>query len=155
MTSTFSDFVTTKPEKDLMKQQVQDYCKLLCQALIENYKSYTIKSHGISIVRALDAGDSTSVQYPEDRIQEVKNNIDIYDFYMIEGRKYWKIVMSTDGDYRCQSVHAFVDKSNGDVYKSATFKSPAKGVRYNLLDESSREYVLANCDWSGSYLYQR
>lgn len=155
MTSTFSDFVASKPEKDLMKQQVQDYCKMLCQALIENYKSYTIKSHGISIVRALDAGDSTSVQYHEDRIQEVKNNIDIYDFYMIEGRKYWKIVMSTDGDYRCQSVHAFVDKSNGDVYKSASFKTPAKGVRYNLLDESSREYVLANCDWSGSYLYQR
>lgn len=155
MTSTFSDFVASKPDKDLMKKQVQDYCKLLCQALIENYKSYTIKSHGISIVRALDAGDSTSVQYHEDRIQEVKNNIDIYDFYMIEGRKYWKIVMSTDGDYRCQSVHAFVDKSNGDVYKSASFKTPAKGVRYNLLDESSREYVLANCDWSGSYLYQR
>jgi hypothetical protein len=63
--------------------------------------------------------------------------------------------MSTDGDYRSQSVHAFVDKSNGDVYKSASFKSPAKGVRYNLLDESSREYVLANCDWAGSYLYQR
>ncbi len=155
MTSTFSDFVASKPDKDLMKKQVQDYCKMLCQALIENYKSYTIKSHGISIVRALDAGDSTSVQYHEDRIQEVKNNIDIYDFYMIEGRKYWKIVMSTDGDYRCQSVHAFVDKSNGDVYKSASFKTPAKGVRYNLLDESSREYVLANCDWSGSYLYQR
>lgn len=155
MTSTFSDFVASKPEKDLMKEQVQDYCKMLCQALIESFKSYTIKSHGISIVRALDNGDSTSVQYHEDRIQEVKNNINIYDFYMVEGRKYWKIVMSTDGDYRSQSVHAFVDKSNGDVYKSASFKSPAKGVRYNLLDESSREYVLANCDWAGSYLYQR
>lgn len=155
MTSTFSDFVASKPDKDLMKKQVQDYCKLLCQALIDNYKEYTIRSHNRSIVRALDSGDSTQVQYHEDRIQEVKNNINIYDFYMIEGRKYWKIVMSTDGDYRSQSVHAFVDKSNGNVYKSASFKTPAKGVRYNLLDESSRENVLANCDWSGSYLYQR
>jgi hypothetical protein len=155
MTSTFSDFVATKPEKDLMQSQVQDYCKLLCQALIENYKSYTIGSHNHSIVRALDRGDSSSVQYHEDRIQEVKNNTNIYDFYMVEGRKYWKIVMSTDGDYRSQSVHAFVDKSNGNVYKSASFKTPAKGVRYNLLDESSRENVLANCDWSGRYLYQR
>jgi hypothetical protein len=155
MTSTFSDFVASKPDKDLMKKQVQDYCKMLCEALIENYKSYSIRSHNHSIVRALDEGDSTKVQYHEDRIQEIKNNVDIYDFYMVEGRKYWKIVMSTDGDYRCQSVHAFVDKSNGDVYKSASFKTPAKGVRYNLLDESSRENVLANCDWSGSYLYQR
>ena len=155
MISTFSDFVATKPEKDLMQSQVQDYCKLLCQALIENYKSYTIGSHNHSIVRALDRGDSSSVQYHEDRIQEVKNNTNIYDFYMVEGRKYWKIVMSTDGDYRSQSVHAFVDKSNGNVYKSASFKTPAKGVRYNLLDESSRENVLANCDWSGRYLYQR
>ena len=155
MTSTFSDFVATKPEKDLMQSQVQDYCKLLCQALIENYKSYTIGSHNHSIVRALDRGDSSSVQYHEDRIQEVKNNTNIYDFYMVEGRKYWKIVMSTVGDYPSQSLQAFDDKSNGNVYKSASFKTPAKGVRYNLLDESSRENVLANCDWSGRYLYQR
>ena len=75
MTSTFSDFVATKPEKDLMQSQVQDYCKLLCQALIENYKSYTIRSHNHSIVRALDRGDSSSVQYHEDRIQEVVEDI--------------------------------------------------------------------------------
>lgn len=155
MTSAFSDFVETKGSKDLMKQQVQDYCKILCQVLIDDYKSHIIKSHTHNIVRALDSGNSESVQYFEDKLQQAKNNENIYEFYMVEGRKYWKIIMSTDGDYRCQSVHAFVDKSNGDLYKAASFKSPAKGVRYNLLDESSRDDVMAKADWAGDYLYQK
>lgn len=153
--TTFSQFVAEKPNKEVMKKQVQDYCKMLCQALIENYKSYTIRMHNASIIRELESGNSSTVQYHEDRIQEVKNNQNIYDFFIVEGRKYYKIVMATDGNYNSQSVHAFVDKTNGNVYKSASFKTPAKGVRYNLLDDSSREYVLEHCDWSGHYLYQR
>jgi hypothetical protein len=155
MNQAFSDFVETKDSKDLILQQVQDYCKILCQVLIDDYKRHVIKSYTHNIVRALDSGDSKSVQYFEDRLQEAKNNENIYDFYMVEGRKYWKIIMSTDGDYRCQSVHAFVDKSNGDLYKPASFKAPAKGVRYNILDKSSREDALAKADWGGGYLYQK
>ena len=80
-------------------------------------------------------------------------NSDPYKFYIESGRKYHKIVMETESQSR--SVHAFVDKKTGDVYKAASFKAPAKGVRYNLLRIESREECLARADWSGAYLYIR
>lgn len=91
-----------------------------------------------------------------DRLEEnFKNshpNSDPYKFYIAEGgRKYHKIVMETESQSR--SVHAFVDKKTGEVYKPASFKSPAKHVRYNLLVIISREECYARADWAGSYLY--
>jgi hypothetical protein len=47
-----------------------------------------------------------------------------------------------------------VDKKTGEVYKSASWKAPAKGVRYDLRIIKQREDILANCDWAGSYLYK-
>jgi hypothetical protein len=43
----------------------------------------------------------------------------------------------------------------GEVYKSATWKAPAKGVRYDLRIIGQREALLENADWAGSYLYRR
>ena len=74
-----------------------------------------------------------------------------YKFYIESGRKYHKIVMETEAGSR--SSHAFVDKKTGDVYKAATFKAPAKHVRYNLLSIESREKCFERADWAGSYLY--
>ena len=51
-------------------------------------------------------------------------NSDPYKFYIESGRKYHKIVMETNGQSR--SVHAFVDKKTGEVYKPASYKAPAK-----------------------------
>ena len=48
-----------------------------------------------------------------------------YKFTIQTGRKYHKI---HDG----QGVHAFVDKNTGEVYKPASYKAPAKHVRYDL-----------------------
>ena len=76
-----------------------------------------------------------------------------YKFYIEEGRKYHKIIMETGGASR--SVHAFVDKKSGDLYKAASFKSPAKGIRFNLCIISDREWLLENADWAGGYLYKR
>ena len=76
-----------------------------------------------------------------------------YKFYIEEGRKYHKIIMETGGNSR--SVHAFVDKKTGEVYKPASYKAPAKIVRYRLLEIASRELCFANADWAGSYLYIR
>jgi len=75
-----------------------------------------------------------------------------YDYIIESGNKYHKIVMINCGGSR--SVHAFVDKKTGEVYKSASWKSPAKGVRYDLRLIEQREWLLANCDWVGSYLYK-
>ena len=74
-----------------------------------------------------------------------------YKFYIESGRKYHKIVMECEDGSR--SVHAFVDKKTGEVYKPASFKAPAKGVRFNLLSIESREKCFERADWAGSYLY--
>jgi hypothetical protein len=76
---------------------------------------------------------------------------DAYKFYIESGRKYHKLIMETGAGSR--SVHAFIDKRYGHVYKPASFKSPAKHIRYNLLVDNSREECLSRCDWAGGYLY--
>ena len=73
-----------------------------------------------------------------------------YKFYIESGRKYHKLIMDANGS---RSVHAFIDRKSGEVYKSASWKSPAKGVRYDLRLIEQREWLLANADWAGGYLY--
>ena len=80
-------------------------------------------------------------------------NSNPYKFYIESGRKYHKVIMETGGSSR--SVHAFIDKKTGDVYKPASFKAPAKIVRYNVLVIESREEMFERADWAGSYLYIR
>ena len=80
------------------------------------------------------------------------NSSSDYKFYIESGRKYHKIIMDANGS---RSVHAFVDRKTGSVLKSASWKAPAKGERYNLLIIKDREWLLENADWSGQYLYQR
>ena len=75
-----------------------------------------------------------------------------YKFYIEEGRKYHKLIMDANGS---RSVHAFVDRKTGEVYKSASWKSPAKGVRYDLRLIEQREWLYEHADWAGGYLYAR
>ena len=60
--------------------------------------------------------------------------------------------METESQSR--SVHAFVDKKTGEVYKPASFKAPAKHVRFDLRLIKDREWLLENADWAGGYLYK-
>ena len=69
------------------------------------------------------------------------------------GRRYHKVFMYRDGQR--DSIHAFIDKKTGDVFKPASIKAPAKGVRYNVLRIESREEMFKRADWAGSYLYLR
>ena len=64
------------------------------------------------------------------------------------GRKYHKIIDDN-------AVHCFIDKNTGEVYKAASYKAPAKGVRYDLRLIEDREWLLTNADWCGRYLYAR
>lgn len=74
------------------------------------------------------------------------------------GRRFARIVMD-NGTQR--HVHAFVDLTNGDVIKSAGWKAPQKSrdgvlaVRYNLVDDASREECFSKIDPHGGYLYDR
>ena len=72
-------------------------------------------------------------------------------FSMELGRKYWKINQNTGG------VHAFVDKKTGEVYKPASWRGPAKYVRYDLRLIKDREQLHNpnHTDWAGGYLYLR
>jgi hypothetical protein len=88
-----------------------------------------------------------------DNFEQSHPNSEPYKFYIESGRKYHKIVMETESQSR--SVHAFVDKKTGEVYKPASFKAPAKIVRFNLCIMSDREWLLENADWAGGYLYVR
>ena len=79
-------------------------------------------------------------------------------FDVVEGRKYWKIKMydlSCDGKRWSGGVHAFIDKKTGEVYKPASWKAPAKHVRYDLRIIREREECLMRADWAGGYLYLR
>ena len=74
-----------------------------------------------------------------------------YKFEIQTGRKYHKINVKNGG------VNAFVDKNTGEVYKPASYKSPAKHVRYDLRINNNREQLHNPnfTDWAGGYLYLR
>jgi hypothetical protein len=143
----------------LQQQAQQTICdnvllhtQALCEALRQNFIEYSIKSH----YRSLSNGDNTD--YHEECIAKLKNGECNYSYMIESGRKYHKIIMVIDngpGRHISRSIHAFVDKNTGEVYKSASFKSPAKGVRYDLRLIKDREFLLEKADWSGSYLYAR
>lgn len=82
----------------------------------------------------------------------------------VEGRKYIKIVAyyieiklvyGVNPEVGSKSVHAFVDKATGDVFKPASWASPAKIARFNILNDESFNRMIQNCDIHGSYLYLR
>ena len=81
------------------------------------------------------------------------NAPDGYEYIIESGRKYHKIIMVDCGGSR--SVHAFVDQKTGGVFKSASWRGPAKGERYNLLLIKDREWLLENADWASGYLYAK
>lgn len=79
---------------------------------------------------------------------------DGYGFYLdSSGRKYHKIFMTIDGERK--GIHNFIDKMTSEVYKPASLKAPAKGVRYDLRLIEQREWLLENADWAGFYLYAK
>ena len=124
----FADFVASQDARNQIQLNVHKYTLMLCDALELDFKN----SHP---------------------------NSEPYKFYIESGRKYHKIIMETDGGSSrlgpSRSVHAFVDKKTGEVYKAASFKAPAKIVRYNLLSIKSREECFERADWAGGYLYIR
>ena len=120
---------------------------LLIEALKDNYREYSIRGHQKFV------NDDDTKEYHQRRIDELRNGILPIDYVIETGKKYHKVIMVDGGSSR--SVHAFVDKNTGEVYKSASWKSPAKGVRYDLRLIADREWLFENADWSGSYLYAR
>ena len=129
MTLTMQDQMDAR---NTIQLNIRKYTLMLCDALEDNFKSR-------------NKGKVGGYDAP------------VYKFVIESGRKYHKIVMEVPNDNRppSRSVHAFVDRTTGDVYKPASFKAPAKHVRFNLCIMSDREWLLENADWAGGYLYMR
>ena len=124
---TFTEFKQQQDARNTIQLNVRKWTLELCDVLERNFKSR-------------NRGELAGRPAPE------------YKFYIQEGgRKYHKIVMEYDNGSR--SVHAFVDKKTGDVFKPASFKAPAKIARYNVLNIESREKMFERADWAGEYLY--
>ena len=126
-TATFTEFCATADARNTIELNIRKYTLMLCDALEQNFKD---RNHGK--VGGYDAP--------------------VYKFVIETGRKYHKIIMDANGS---RSVHAFVDKKTGEMFKPASFKAPAKHVRFNLLLIKDREWLLENADWAGGYLYMK
>jgi hypothetical protein len=151
MTTTFADYSATQEARKNIELAVLGHTYALCEALRHNFIEYSIKSHERSLERLGGISDAEEC-YHLARIQELKEGVCDYNFYPETGRKYHKIIMNANGSRSC---HAFVDKKTGEVYKSASWRGPAKGQRCNLLIIKEREWALENADWAGSWLYRK
>ena len=137
---------------------VQRYTDEYCKALTENYKQDTMRSYERSIMK----GDSA--EYFGERLLEVlKGKANLDRFRYIVGKKYFKVVRESFDEFqgrnkwRDTTVHAFVDKKTGQVYKPASWQAPAKHVRFDLRIIKEREFLFNsnNTGWAGGYLYLR
>jgi len=69
------------------------------------------------------------------------------------GRKYikvWSYLVNSGERLYGRSCFMFVDKNSGEVYKPASYKAPAKGVRYLITQLADNPHI---CDPYGSFLY--
>ena len=143
MTTTFADYSAQQEARKNIELAVLGHTYALCEALRQNFIEYSIRSHQLR---------TSDVEYHDACIDKLKQGICDYDFYPETGRKYHKVIMNAAGS---RSVHCFIDKKTGEVYKSASFKSPAKGIRFDLRLIADREWLLENADWCGHYLYAK
>jgi len=141
--TTLSKYSAQQMEQGNIENAILGHTYALCEALRQNYIDYSIRSHALA---------TEGIEYHDECIAQLKQGICDYDFYPETGKKYHKVIMSVRGS---RSVHCFIDKKTGEVYKSASWKAPAKGVRYDLRIIEQREWLLENATWHGDYLYAR
>lgn len=151
--------MTTITETTL-EQRVADWTQTYADTITENYRQYHLNT----------LQGNLSGNYPEyarEQLDEIENGTANLMFFKVKsGKKYYKIVQQQFetwegskyyGKYRDASVHAFVDKKTGQVFKPAGWAKPAKHVRYDMRIITQRQ-LLHNPNftgWSGGYLYMR
>ena len=162
MTTCYSDSMKVKRD---IQRRIEDYVAGYCNALEENFKEYSIDRFRRNIE---EQRFPENTKYYEERLAEIENGTaNLYKFDYQIGKKYIKVFnlqyeeaneyYNRKGGYRAGSVTAFIDKNTGEVYKPASWKAPAKHVRYDLRIIREREFLLnpKNCDWAGGHLYMR
>ena len=153
--------VLTKKEIEMIKERIEDrvagWVQTYADTITKNYRDYHIDT----------LKGNLSGNYPEyarEQLDAIENGTaNLMYFKVNTGKKYYKIVqMEFDtfqdrNEYRAGSVHAFVDKQTGQVYKPASWQAPAKHVRFDLRIIKEREFLFNsnNTGWAGGYLYLR
>ena len=150
--------MTTVKETDrtFVKAYVQDYA----DAITENYRQYHINT----------LQGNLSGNYPEyarEQLDAIENGTaNLMKFKVKTGKRYYKIVQQEFetwekskyyGQYRDGSVHCFVDKETGDVFKAASWSAPAKHIRFSFQNVEDLKFLLNpdNVGWAGGYLSLR
>ena len=151
------ELVIGESVKETNRVFIKDYTQRYCEAITENYKMYHIDS--------LTRDSHPSPEYAQQQLDEIENGTaNLMKFEIREGKKYYKIVQvefdtfQGRNEYRDRSVHSFVDKNNGNVYKPASWKAPhTKHVRFTFQKPEDIRFLLnpINVGWAGGYLYLR
>ena len=88
------------------------------------------------------------------KVNTIESGHSVYTQLEIEeGRKYIKVLSYLVGEEKRingRSVWMFVDKNTGECYKPASYKAPAKYVRYLITQLADHPHI---CDAYGSFLY--
>ena len=137
---------------------VQRYTDEYCKALTENYKRDSMRSIEYNLKK-----DPNCTYSKEQLVKIVSGTANLDRFRYYEGKRYLKVVRETFDEFqgrnkwRDTTVHAFVDKETGEVYKPASWKAPAKHVRFNLSNDLDRQNLHDPnfVGWAGGYLYMR
>ena len=162
MTTCYPD--TMKVKRDIQRR-IEDYVIKYCETLEENFKQYSLDS----FKRNIDENRfPENTKYYQERIDEINNGTaNLYKFVYKTGKKFHKVYFlqyeeandyyNRKAGYRAGSVHAFIDKQTGEVYKPASWKAPAKHVRFDMRIIKEREFLHnpKNVDWAGGHLYMR
>ena len=78
-------------------------------------------------------------------LKEIDGSVDKFGVEFEAGTKYVKIVSISGGGSR--SVHCFVEKANGNIWRAASWKSPARNhIRGNVFDQAS---YIDRISWTG------
>ena len=162
MTTCYPDSMKVKRD---IQRRIEDHVIKYCETLEENFKQYSLRSYK----RNIDENRfPENTKYYQDRVDEINNGTaNLYKFVFKTGKKFHKVYFleyqdandyyGTKAGYKSGSVHAFIDKQTGEVYKPASWKAPAKHVRFDLRLIQDREFLFNpnNIDWAGGHLYMR
>ena len=162
MTTCYPD--TMKVKRDIQRR-IEDYVIKYCETLEENFKQYTIRGYERNIE---EQRFPENTKYYQEQLDAIENGTaNLYKFDYQVGKKYIKVFnlqyseandyYNRPAGYRAGSVTAFIDKNTGEVYKPASWKAPAKHVRFDLRLIQDREFLFNpnNIDWAGGHLYMR
>ena len=132
------------------------YTDEYCKALTENFKRDSVRSLEYNLKK------DPNCTYSKDQLAKIVSGtakLDKFRYY--QGKKYLKVVREEYDErndrWRDTTVHAFINTETGEVYKPASWKAPAKHVRFNLSNDLDRQNLHDTnfVGWAGGYLYMR